>query len=592
MAAKRSRIDRRLIRHPADACVVVFYDAWGSISKRYDFKTLALPVDVAALLNAAFAAHHAASQADTRRQCWGALRLFARFASQDGRICSAADLTTSMVGRYKSWLDAQKTQFGESWTASSRANKISALRQLIEWTKRHHPQRLPARIDFPHNPYPHRVPQARRRLATHQLKAILRACYEEIDDAWARFRTGQTILASSGPVEGIDPELCRCVRMMARAAGGVTPSMQEMKAQGFAAAMLDRQGGLRAVASHLHLTLEKLTAFFIAIAIQTAGNPDSLRQLRRDCQVPHPLDEHRIMIDWAKLRAGVKIKRAQRRSFDRRRKYAAPNLIEWALAMTEPLRAHARPQDRDRLFLIKSEKKNEVTEVSMSTLGKSVKRFVVRANARIAIWNQAAPERQREQLPDFATAFVRGSVATEHYKSSGGDILEVQEILNHANVHTSDTYVRGPDVQRVQTETIARLQRLMIAWVTGTNVEDAKMQAPIGEPAAVPFGHDCLNPFAGIAAGSEPGRLCPRFGGCFRCPGLVIPLDAAHLARILQAKAAFEDARLRLDPQRWTLLYAPSYRILVNEVLPDFAGALYEEAQSLIFGLPQLPVLE
>ena len=90
------------------------------------------------------------------------------------------------------------------------------------------------------------------------------------------------------------------------------------------------------------------------------------------------------MIDWGKSRAGIKLKRAQRRSFARRRQYAAPNLIDRVLAMTESLRTHAQPQDRDLLFLMKSEKKSQVTEVSMSTLGHNVKRFVIRANARIA----------------------------------------------------------------------------------------------------------------------------------------------------------------------------------------------------------------
>jgi hypothetical protein len=72
----------------------------------------------------------------------------------------------------------------------------------------------------------------------------------------------------------------------------------------------------------------------------------------------------------------------------------------------------------------------------------------------------------------------------------------------------------------------------------------------------------------------------------------VIPLDSAHLARILQAKAALETARLQIDPRRWALLYAPSYRILVDEILPDFASGLYAEAQALILTLPQLPVIE
>jgi hypothetical protein len=551
-----------------------------------------MPADITTFLHRAFIGHYTTAQVATQRHCWDALKAFGRFVAQDKSVRSMHDMTTAMIGRYKIWLDAQTTRLGEPASPVFKHHQMSALRQVVDWTKRNHPKSLPARIDFPYNPFPDRQSKPRPCLSESQLKVILRACYEEIDAAWMRFETGQKILASTGPVEGCHPSLCECVRGMAAVGGGVMPTMLEMFDKKVGVATVRRNGGLRIAASYLHLTPEKLAAFFIAIAIQTAGNPDAIRQLRRNCQVPHPLDDNRTTIDWSKGRAGGKRKRAQRRSFDRRLPYAAPILIERVLVMTEPLRTQAGANCRDGLFLVKSEKTGQVTEIAIGTLGTLVKRFVARANARIAIWNEAAPERHRDSLPDFAAAFLRGSVATEHYKSSGGDILAVQEILNHKNAHTSDAYVRGPEVRRIQAETIARLQGLMIAWVTGADRAPSKPDTVVGDRAIAPFGHDCLNPLAGIAAGSQEGRVCPRFGGCLRCPCLVIPLDAVHLARILQAKAAFEVARLQLDPQRWILLYAPSYRILVEEILPDFASGLYPEAQALIPTLPQLPVIE
>ncbi|MCW3717606.1 hypothetical protein UE95_040795, partial [Burkholderia cenocepacia] len=136
--------------------------------------------------------------------------------------------------------------------------------------------------------------------------------------------------------------------------------------------------------------------------------PDALRLITRDCQVAHPLDEHRIIVEWAKPRAGAKVKRAQRRSFDRRRRHAAPNLIDRLLAMTAPLVSRASRQDRNRLFLVKSEKKDAVTLIAEATLSHALKPFIKRSNARIAIWNKAAPERARQLLPDFAAVLLRG----------------------------------------------------------------------------------------------------------------------------------------------------------------------------------------
>ena len=582
---RRAPIDRRMTLANGTDNIVMFRDAWGEVAKQFDLKDLGLPNDVTALLAVAFRGHNAGSSPDTQRGCYRALRIFATFVGDDGCVHCAGDLTSALVGRYTAWLDRQRGQSGEGWSKTSKANLLGVLRSLIDWTKRHAPERLPSRIDFPRNPYPNRSPKPRAKLGEAVLKSILQAAYEEIDEAWERFETGRRILATRGPVEGVDAKTCRFVRELARAGSGVVPGSDQVC---YAVSTLNMRRGLRHLAGYLHLTLEHMPAFFLAIAIQTAGNPDAIRRLGRDCQSPHPLDEHRVMVDWGKPRAGVKVKRAQRRSFDRRRSYAAPNLIDRLIAMTEPLALQARPQDRDLIFLMKSEKTKSVCLVAMSTLGAGVKKFIGRANDRIAVWNRAAPERRREPLPDFAAAFLRGSAATQVYTASQGDLIAAQALLNHARIDTTERYVRGPEAERIQRETIVRMQSLMLAWVTGDSGAAQAVPNPPSVPACVPFGHDCLN----LLDGDRPGKLCSRAGACLRCPGLVIPLDAEHLARILQAIAALEEARGRLDPARWTLIYAEIHQILANEILLDFPSDLHEAAKMIVATMPALPVLE
>lgn len=603
MAVRRERIDRKLsaaepivLDQPADT-IVVFRDGWGEVVKRYDLSRLGLPLDVAMLLADAFRHHHAASSRNTQRHCWMALHAFARFVAQDGHVLSVDDLTSAMVGRYIAWLDRQVgAQSNKPWSKGSRANVLMQLRQMIDWTKRRHPSRLPERIDFPWRVWPNRTADTRPRLSGDDLKAILRACYEEIDEAWDRFQTGRTILAASGPVDGVDQEFCDVIRVIAGVDEGLVPSRDRAIRSGVNISAVNRHGGLRHLGGYLHLTGETVAAFFIALSIQTAGNPDALRLMTRDCQVAHPLDEHRIIVEWAKPRAGAKMKRAQRRSFDRRRRHAAPNLIDRLLAMTAPLAARASRQDRDRLFLVKSEKKNAVTMIADGTLSRALKPFIKRSNARIAIWNRAAPERVRQLLPEFAAVLLRGSVATEYYKASGGDILATQDVLNHARADTTELYIKGPQTRRIQRETIARLQGLMIGWIVGAKaeVQDQTQRdcIALAGNATVPFSHDCLNPAAGAAPGSIAGRVCRHFGGCLRCPGLVIPIDADHMARVLQAKKELERTRERIDPRRFELLYASSLRILTDDILPDFPRALHAEAERRMSTLPPLPALE
>ena len=340
MASKRAKIDRRLTAPPTAANptavdgVVVFRDGWGEVARRYDLMTLALPVDVVHVLADAFRHHHMASAADTRRACWLTLWSFARFVEDETGVQSIHDLSTATIGRFIAWLDRQTNHTGEPRSLSGRANLLSHLRQLIEWTKRH----------------------------------------------------------------------------------------------------------------------------------------------------------------------------------------------------------------------------------------------------------------------QFAAVLLRGSVATEHYQASGGDIVHVQQILNHASVMTTEAYVKGPRTEQLRREIVARLQRQMVGWIMGDADGSATPRtavvAGLAARATAPFAHDCLNPLAGTMPGTQAGQACPHLGGCLRCPGLVIPIDAPHLARILQAKEAFERSREQLDPQRWELLYASSYRILLQDILPDFPAALHAPAATLAADLPRLPALE
>ena len=602
MTGKRAKIDRRLTAPPTAANptavggVVVFRDGWGEVARRYDLMTLGLPADVVHVLADAFQHHHMASAPATRRACWLTLRSFARFAKDDAGVQSTHDLSTATIRRYIGWLDRQTNRAGEPRSLSGRANLLSYLRQLIEWTKRHHPSRLPQRIDFPFRVYSNRNAQPRRRLPEDQLKAILRACYEDIDAAWERFELGQRSLRSDAVPTVSTPELHGLIRGLAAVDNGVMPARLSLVAHRFTMSAIARHGGIRTLAGYLHLTSETLLPFYIALAIQTAANPQSLMQFRRDCQQPHPLDESRVIIDWDKTRAGDKFKRAQRRSFDRRRRYAAPNLIDKLLAMTAPLVAQAALRDRERLFLIKGEKSGSVALGALSTISHGLKGFIARANERIAIWNRAAPERPRALLADFAAVLLRGSVATEHYQASGGDIVHVQQVLNHASATTTEAYVKGPRTEQLRRDIVARLQRQMVGWIMGDADGSATPRtaavAGLAARATAPFAHDCLNPLAGTMPGTQAGQACPHLGGCLRCPGLVIPIDAPHLARILQAKEAFERSREQLDPQRWELLYASSYRILLQDILPDFPAALHAPAATLAADLPRLPALE
>lgn len=587
--AARVRIDRRLAAAPEPistseaGAIVVFRDRWGEVEQKFDMAASGLPAPLIGLFAEAFRARFASMSPAYRDTCWKAQRIFARYLAALARLVSIADLGTGLVGGYLAWLHIQRGPSGEGWSLATRHKRYLAVKLLLNWMTA--AKRIPP-IDFPENPFSGRhVAQPQIRLTQAQLKRILTACYREIDAAWSRFEDGQRLLAQPEAAS----DLAALLHELCHQDGGIMPHCR-------AATGLHRRvqsyGGALEIAGYLHLTVATLVPFFLAIAIQTAANPDALRHIDRDCLVPHPLDQNRIMIEWAKPRAGGSMRRAQRRSFDRRRPYAAPNLIEKLLKMTAPLALHATPGNRDRLFLVRGNGARGIAPIAHQTLTNGIRAFIARANAHIGAANTVSPQ---ALLPSFTAKQFRGSVATRHYAASGGDIRVAQTVLNHARADTTDLYVRGPEATRIQHETIARLQAMMVAWVTG----DPRRGDPAAACAAATsgrnahaVGHICSNPLAGTAPAASPGRLCPTFLGCLACPGLVIPIDAEHLARVLQLKSALEAARDRIDAHRWKLLYGPSYRILIDDILPGFPEKLYDPARRLIAFLPPLVDLE
>jgi hypothetical protein len=535
--------------------------------------------------------HYPGKAHESRKGCWLALRTFARFIREDRGIAALGDLTTAAVNRYRSWLGQQHSAAGNPWALSGQNNRYHHVKALLEWIGRRHPSCVSGRLIFPKNPFPGRhMPPTDDppRLTTAQLKAILRGCYEEIDAAWAVFEEGQRILAKRSDVEFKRTHDGRLGLVHAGAAGTILSYDARERLFGTIRPPGSHDGRPDA-ARYIHLTSDVLVPFFVAIAIQTAANPDALRLIDRDCVEPHPLVEHRAVIDWAKGRAGQTLKRAQRRSFDRRRPYAAPNLIAKITTLSAPLAALAPPAERNRLFLLRRAHEL-IGVVQPQRLSNAIGRFIERQNHRITAWNIDHPDRQRPMLPPFTPMMFRGSVAIEHYRASGGDIQAAQAVLNHRRADTTDNYIRAPQTRRLQQETIARLQTMMVAWIAGgQSSADAPHSSSDRRPEpAEAFGHRCMDPHAG----SADERLCPHFGGCLACPGLVIPVDAQHLARVLAAIRQLETARRELDPNRWALLYEPSYRILTKDILPDFPDDLRAAAERLVPTLPPLPSLE
>ncbi|MEY9882347.1 hypothetical protein ABIA43_003881 [Bradyrhizobium sp. USDA 328] len=97
-----------------------FRDAWGEPAQRFDLGQPNLPAEFVAPYAEAFRGHHASSSPSTRHQCWKALKFFARFLADSGRVQAPADLTTELFGQYFLWLDALPSRTGKPCAQLSR----------------------------------------------------------------------------------------------------------------------------------------------------------------------------------------------------------------------------------------------------------------------------------------------------------------------------------------------------------------------------------------------------------------------------------------------------------------------------------------
>src|SRR5262249_59120752 len=115
----------------------------------------------------------------------------------------------------------------------------------------------------------------------------------------------------------------------------------------------------------------------------------------------------------------------------------------------------------------------------------------------------------------------------------------------------------------------------------GLPTEQGELSPIISTQNATASGFICADPLAGIAPGQSKGKLCTAWLGCFTCPNAVIPLEIDTLARLIRMRDALSDARARLSPDRWHLLYAPKLEILERDVLPRFPTVLHAAVERL-----------
>jgi hypothetical protein len=543
-----------------------------------DFSKLPLPRTVRRALAEAFWGLERGHSAATLHGYWHSVRSLSRFAQETGTIRSLHDVNSATVRRYIEWLNRQVRSDGTPWHPITRGSAYGGIRQLLRWLQRCRPELL-GPLDFPRRVFPGRHASLRREpLSPEVLRAILKACEQEITALRALRERGAREMAlalatRSGKISTLGELLLHIEEQHDGIMPPARPTPTTLSCVREATVAF---GGNRAVEPCLYPRSDSIFPYYLAILIHAAGNPHAIAELTVDCLQSIPLLEDHELLVWSKGRSG----RLQRRAFRTRDPFEPPALVREIIEWTRRLRPHIPPAHRNRLFICKGHNSG-IHSPSWSLFKQARRHFLA-----------------RHHLPPFSFSAIRPSVLTAIYRVSG-DLRQAKEVANHAHLSTTVGYVHGPQVERENQLRVAALQGAFLGHIekrTSSATAAGGAQSPVGRflprsTAVSMFGFDCKDPFAGIAPGTRAGELCTHFLGCFTCPNAVITAEPSSLARLLQARDHLRAASSYLHPARWQIVYAPQLRILEEDILTRFSAQEIAAASSLHSSLPSLPEL-
>lgn len=539
-------------------------DESGRVVATFDLSQLDIHPKIAAALLRAHAAEFGHNEIETQKQAHRCIRKFILFLQECGRHHDVP-LPSTVCIDFHQWLIATGLK---SSTAQSIQNVVIS---ILRWCDRNIKEIFSACPDFIVPGFIREAPSKRREFTSDFVKKVLDACYGEIEKVEARIEYGARLTAGDSSNEEDGELLAGVISDLLKIGQGFIPSQKLVNRSGLG---LSRRvaacGGLRHIRSLLHVTVPDILPFYLAVIIQTGGNPSGIQEIKMDCIKRHPLRDDLEFLDWDKPRA----RREQRVDFPRAKRWSAPNIIRRLLKINENLRSRCHEGDCRSVFL-----SIDLNGVDKAAAVPSVQ----------SLHNYLAAFIGRHGLREFDFRDWRCNVAREHRKAAGS-IEAARKRLNHGSAGTTSLYVNTQNFESFHYRAIAEFQGQLIR---GPYVKANRAVAEVVENdraekrAGTVFGFECRDPFSGLDGVTSAGSRCLNFTRCSTCPGSLIPLDDPEvISRIWGAKLAIEEARDRAVRQGWLSryekLYAATLKIIEQEILPVVSSAVLSRAKATV----------
>ncbi|WP_157779616.1 hypothetical protein [Cupriavidus pauculus] len=523
---------------------------------------LNLSIEITSGLLDAYDALYGHLARESRELVWRHLRKFAEFLTESG-MASLNELPGSVIHRYYEWLASQPL------AGSTKQSTLNNVKIVLQWCQRNRPSLYRTQLEYESRSFARQEPKTLPPLDRQSAEKIIEKCVDAASEIENRLVKGQASLSRSGD------EPWPLVRMLLVMGDGFFPTDHDVTKAGKELLHRVREaGGLRYLWGCVYPKSYDLLPFYIAITFQTAGNPQAIAKISRDCIRTNPLREDREWVVWEKPRST----REQKSDFQKGAKRGAPSLIRTLLSMTEPLLPYAG-EVANRLFICYSGL--GVGSPSVGQWHYELKRFI-----------------SQNSLPDFTFSQLRRTSAVLHHQA-GGSILTAKRKLNHLSLSTTARYTtlgeRGEQHERL----IAKSQASLIVSIRAdTERKNGKTSEGTCEDreANTVFGFVCRDPYSGYGGADGRDGPCDHFYRCASCPGAIIPLDRIDVVgRLLKAQTALikarDRARIEGRLERFNALYEPTLVAIERDILPHVTEEMRRRAIEADAGGP-LPELE
>lgn len=534
-----------------------------------NFHAAGFAKNIAEAIARSFVALQGGNTAESQNANWRLLRGFGGFISENyGDIKKIPADCLINFGKYLASSGRSLRTTGAAYNAAY---------QVLQWLLRNAPETIDKKIRLERG---QAASLAKSSVTLHEntpdaalLSRILNCCYTDIEAsemAREEFRLA--------PLREEPSVIADILISLLSIGGGIFPGSKQLSGVKRWQCVKDdlrEYGGVRELYSRYHLSTKDLFPYYLSILIQASANPQSLRVCDMNCIVTVPFREDLERFVWDKQRSH----RLQIQDFPKDKRWSAPNIARRLLVQNSELRSLAPLRYGEALFLCRTVDM-KVSVPSWQTLHNCLKEF-----------------RDKHQLPPFHLSDLRRAGGVLHHKA-GRSILSAQQRLQHKSTRTTQIYTPLSDRTIEHQVEIRKFQGLMLKEAESfksSKSPSASVNEVSNQSAETLFGFQCKDPFAGIAEGSSPGMLCPKFHQCSGCSGSIVVVDDPHnVAKLIYASNHLIAERERSVKEGWSkrfdLLYQPTIDVLRNDIYPAISKAVWEKA--LMIAVLPLPRLE